>query len=301
MLVITGRVNWIGFVLNYAIACYYWVWKDTYEYVVFVEIMYKIIFFFFVCYLPCVVGLDASQKSTVLSSAPLKLYNDTITIGAPISYRVGDKYYSVGSFISNGWTMFAEWVNYERGGVKLNGLTYSISIKYIEDFSDEYYVTKATNFLLAQPDTDFMFGPYSTSLTHTCVALTEAHDALLIAQASDTSIFAASDYAYSVLPPKNTYSETAFATFSGLGASSIAVIVESNMELCSLNSSYTFADTYNMTLFGYYAIDLSNASYSSSLRDILQSLKDNNVQTILGCSYYDLCVAVCCLREASSS
>jgi ABC-type branched-subunit amino acid transport system substrate-binding protein len=154
----------------------------------------------------CVNSLKNSHKAVTLSSIPLIKFNGTIRIGAPISSQLGDSFFSYGTAIANSWNMFVEWVNYEKGGVKIGEEIYSLSLYYLEDYSDSIYVTELCQILVDQGDLMAMFGPYSSILNGACVQITEPNEMLLLTSGtSDSTIFRNNKYFFGTLPPSVQY------------------------------------------------------------------------------------------------
>lgn len=146
-----------------------------------------------------------SQKAILAGSFSSDGFDGIIRIGAPISFQLDDKFFSYGTTMSNSWNMFVEWVN-QRGGVQLNGLSYSVSIQYVEDFSKAEYVAEICDYLTNMTKMDFMFGPYSSSLTETCKNLTDARDTLLLSGGASTSeLFSNSELLFGTLPGDYEY------------------------------------------------------------------------------------------------
>lgn len=92
-----------------------------------------------------------------------------LRLGGTISYATYDDFRFYGQQILDAWIFFIEWVNEERGGVMINGTNYSVSLAYMDDFSDIEYVKKGYEFLLGTESIleglDFMLSPYSSHLT----------------------------------------------------------------------------------------------------------------------------------------
>jgi branched-chain amino acid transport system substrate-binding protein len=108
--------------------------------------------------------------------------------------------------MANSWNMFVDWVNYDKGGVRIGDKTYSLSLLYVEDFSNDVYVSQLCELMVEQGDLTAMFGPYSSKLTSSCSKLTDPQQLLFLAGgAADTKIFRNSDYAFGTLPAGSQY------------------------------------------------------------------------------------------------
>lgn len=247
----------------------------------------------------CLLVLRYLIEGKVQNSALLKplenscVNSSLLKIGAPISFYSNDTYFTQGSNILNGWKLWAEWTNYESGGIDtVNGI-YLVELLYIEDFSNTEYVKKATAYALATQHSDYIFAPYSTSLNDACLSLTEAVNVTLIsAGTSVTPLYHSSEHLIGLLPAAYKYTQTAFKTFSEMGAKSIAVISDSNFPLCANETSAMYANAYNLSLYGHFNADTESENYSSTISQILSDLKDHNVDAVLGCSFESLCLQV---------
>jgi hypothetical protein len=224
-----------------------------------------------------------------------------LRIGASSSAYFKDVFYSPSLQMLNGWKMFIEWVNYERHGIALNNQTYLLEFIFIEDYSSFETVIDITEYLIQTYQVNFMFAPYSTLLTAACASITENQNITLFSSGAPLpGVFENTEYVYGLLPAASTYSEGAFHTFSVLGARSIAVISDYDVTVCNENSSILFANLYNLTLYGFYSVNSSEVSYNQTIKEILVELKDNNVETVFGCSFSTLCEVVSSLIHIPS-
>jgi ABC-type branched-subunit amino acid transport system substrate-binding protein len=156
--------------------------------------------------LSTVEALLPSHKGVTLSSFPQKNFNGTINIAAPISVHWADPFFSYGISMANSWNMFVDWVNYDKGGVKIGDNSYSLSLLYVEDFSNDGYVSQLCELMVAQGDLTAMFGPYSSKLTSACSKITDPKRMLFLAAGtSDTSIFRNTNYFFGTLPSSVQY------------------------------------------------------------------------------------------------
>jgi hypothetical protein len=193
----------------------------------------------------------------------------------------------------NGLKMFIDWINYERGGLTINGTYYFIELITIEDYSSAELVLDITQLLIMEYDIDFIFGPYSTPLTSACASITEQYNISLFSSGAPLpNVFQDTSYVYGLLPAAVTYSEGAFHAFHSFGAKTIAVITDDDVTVCNNESSIYYAQLYNLTLSGFYSLNKSQENYNETIRGILLDLKENNVETVFGCSFSTLCELV---------
>lgn len=163
----------------------------------------------FLCSLLVLSSVEAllnSHKGVTLSSFPEKNFNGTIRIAAPISVWYKDTYFSYGISMANSWNMFVDWVNYDKGGVRIGDKTYSLSLLYVEDFSNDVYVSQLCELMVEQGDLMAMFGPYSSKLTSSCSKITDSNKMLFLAGGtSDSTIFWNTSYFFGTLPAAVQY------------------------------------------------------------------------------------------------
>jgi hypothetical protein len=215
-----------------------------------------------------------------------------LRFAASTSAASTDSQRTFGRMLFGAYTMFVNWVNIEKGGIIINGTNYSVSIHFVEDYSSQAYVTEAYETLA--PDYDFFFGPYSSSLTRKAVEVTESQQKLLMAgAASEQRIFSSSKYTFGTLPYSPQFVESAFSTFSALGAKKIGIISDLDYASCrNTTLSQKFSVTYNISLFRHVLVDRSDSNYSAVVRETLREFQSNGVDVVHACTYSTLCYEV---------
>lgn len=238
----------------------------------------------------------ALQNINVIEPMTNVCFNKTIVIGSPISNYEKDIFYVEGTQMVNGWKLFVDWINTEKGGLKVGNQTIMVKLIYIEDFSNTTFVTKAAKYLITELKIDFMLAPYSTKLTKASSTIAKEANILQMApSAASTELFLDNPYMFGTLPPSAEYTHVAFKSLSELGARSIGIIVDMGHPLCNRTEAYQFSKVYNLEILSFQEISL-DASYTSSLLNILQDFKDRHVETVLGCSYTQMCLEVSTCR-----
>ena len=259
--------------------------------------------FFFLLFLSFLSILSSNQCSTIqlsniniikpLHNSKQCLNSSLLLIGAPISSYYKDLFYLQGLQMLNGWKIFIEYINYEKKGIVINNITYFLELIYIEDYSSSKTVKEITSYLIHDYHVNYMFGPYSSPLTIASTSITEANNMTLISSGAPIpEVFENTNYAYGLLPAASTYSEGAFRAFNILGAKNISVISDTDVSICNNISSNLYATKYNLSLFKHYDVNISDINYHQTVKNILQELKKNKVQTIFGCSFSSLCELV---------
>lgn len=123
-----------------------------------------------------------------------------IKIGAAVSLT-GKMAYE-GRLVKEGYEVWEDWVN-SHGGINAGGKNYQVKMVYYDDESTPVRGAKLTEKLITQNKVDFLFGPFSSSITFATTAIGEKYDIITIApEANATKVY---DRGYknvfSVLPP----------------------------------------------------------------------------------------------------
>ena len=139
-------------------------------------------------------------------------YAGTILIAGPASLAKSGKYNDVSTTMRNSLKMFVDYVNKERGGVRVSSKTYGVRFRWVDDASSPSVAGVATSQAIfgqpAVPDgglggtPDFVIGPYSSKLTSVVAAVAQAAPRVLISQgSSSTKIFTANSLAFGLMSP----------------------------------------------------------------------------------------------------
>lgn len=214
-----------------------------------------------------------------------------IRIGTSVSLLATDEHGFGGNQMRNSWDMFINWVNREKNGVVINGTRYYFSVEYIEDYSQEEYVTEAYQKMIDK--NDFYFAPYSSKLTSSAVLVTDPRQQLLISSYSvETSIYAGRNTTFGMLTPAELVERVPYRVFSQLGAKNITCIRDITYPGC-VNStfSYELASTYGIELLGHYTVT-PGTMYSTQIRAIIKELQRTKSETVYLCTYLSLCIEV---------
>jgi hypothetical protein len=197
----------------------------------------------------------------------------------------------MGNNMFNAWKLFAEWVNYDKGGLQVGNRTIMIEFIFIEDFSNTTYTTKATNYLINKP-VDYMFAPFSNTLTKTTQDIAKQYNILLMsASASITSIFQSSNNIFGTLNPAYEYIEFAFQLFDTLGGKTIGIIDDTELKMCNISLNH-FESQYGIKFVLYKDVSKRSSTYDNDLRDILNEFHNKSIETILGCTSTTMCLHV---------
>ena len=144
-------------------------------------------------------------------------YAGTILIAGPASLAKSGKYNDVSTTMRNSLKLFVDYVNKERGGIRVSSKTYGVRFRWVDDASSPSAAGVATSqAIFGQPAVldgglglggtpDFVIGPYSSKLTSVVAAVAQAAPRVLISQgSSSTQIFTANSLAFGLMSPADT-------------------------------------------------------------------------------------------------
>ena len=106
------------------------------------------------------------------SSAWAKVEGDTIIFGAAVSFT--GKYSTNGKHTKNGYDLAVKRIN-EKGGVKVGGKAYKVTIKYYDDESTPARAGQLADRLIKQDGIKFILGPYGSGPTKGMAPITEKY------------------------------------------------------------------------------------------------------------------------------
>ena len=107
-----------------------------------------------------------------------------------------------GRLVKDGYEVWEDWVN-SHGGITAGGKNYQVKMVYYDDESTPVRGAKLTEMLITQNKVDFLFGPFSSSITFATTAIGEKYDIITIApEANATKVYERGyKNVFSVLPP----------------------------------------------------------------------------------------------------
>jgi len=113
--------------------------------------------------------------------------DDTITLGSAIS--VTGKYSQEGKNARDGYDLTVKMIN-ERGGVKINGKSYKLAIKYYDDESTPARTAQLLERLINQDGIKYMLGPYASGPTKAAAPVIEKYKIPMVeAEGASRSLF----------------------------------------------------------------------------------------------------------------
>ena len=113
--------------------------------------------------------------------------DDTIVLGSAIS--ITGKYSQEGKNARDGYDFAVKKIN-DAGGVKINGKTYRLEIKYYDDESTPARTAQLLERLINQDGVKFVLGPYGSGPTKAAAPVTEKYRIPMVeAEGASRSLF----------------------------------------------------------------------------------------------------------------
>jgi len=158
---------------------------------------------------------------TVPNNAP------TIYLGAALSNT--GQYAFEGAEMSNGYQIWLDWVNQERGGIDVDGVCHRVEIVFYDDESDANTLTLLMQRLILDDEVDFIFGPASSTLTEVASIISERENMIMMAASGGSAALFERGFRnlFSILAPPQQLTASGIALAAGQGAQS-AVIFHDN-------------------------------------------------------------------------
>ena len=114
----------------------------------------------------------AAAVAAALAFSGQALAADTITLGSAIS--ITGKYSQEGKNASDGYNFAVKRIN-EMGGVKVNGKTYMLAVKYYDDESTPARTAQLLERIINQDGIKYILGPYGSGPTKAAAPVTEKY------------------------------------------------------------------------------------------------------------------------------
>jgi hypothetical protein len=214
-------------------------------------------------------------------------------VGAPATFSARDQPgFPQAQQLHNGWQLFAQWLNEERGGLLLHHQypeAFLLQLAVVEDYSREDYAAAAARLLAANFSADFFFGPGSAALTSAALAVTEPEDILMLSASSlHDRVCNESSLLLQLQPSTDTYTWALFEALHNLGAKSVSVVVDDLADSHCRNASEmeVLAAQFNITLLGFEAVNQDD--YSNSISSILLNAQASGVDVVAACPLKDV-------------
>ena len=125
--------------------------------------------------------------------------NGTIVIGAHLSLDPMDSLYVYATAIRRSLSLFTDWVNRERGGISVGGVSHGVQFRWVGDGSSPAQAANATaHALRLDPPADFAFAGYSSALTAASAKQAAAQRKVMLATAATPSVYSQNNLTFGV-------------------------------------------------------------------------------------------------------
>ena len=237
----------------------------------------------------------SALRTTVTLGSYLDTQEDTIIFGGTLSLLQGSTWYSLSWHMQNCLFLLADWVNFNRGGVRLNNTERRrLEILSVDDASKTENVDMLYRALIAgrigRRAPDVLLGPYSSGLTEVAAKIANQNGNLLMAYgASATSVFRNRTLTFGMFNPAATYLHAGVSLLHALGVRSLAFLFEdatATKDWC--NGAVTKAQSLNMTIAVRFQVSqtLNETQISAALKNFTAA----SVDAVIGCTQtYELC------------
>jgi branched-chain amino acid transport system substrate-binding protein len=140
-------------------------------------------------------------------------FDGVIVVAGLLSMGVTDRWYSYGLMIQRSLEVFTEWLNEERGGVRVGGKRYGVRFVWFDDAASTSQTAPALASALRLTGADFAWAGYSSGLTLYAAQQSAADDRILMSGgASSTSVFSQPGEQFGLLPPSTRYTTVALVS-----------------------------------------------------------------------------------------
>ena len=132
-------------------------------------------------------SLQCAVAAAALALSASALAEDTITLGSAIS--ITGKYSQEGKNARDGYDFAVKAIN-DKGGVKVNGKTYKLEVKYYDDESTPARTAQLLERIINQDKIKFILGPYASGPTKAAAPVVEKYKVPMVeAEGASRSLF----------------------------------------------------------------------------------------------------------------
>jgi branched-chain amino acid transport system substrate-binding protein len=142
----------------------------------------------------------------------------TVRLGAATSET--GSFSREGLWNKRGYEMWLDWVNNERGGIRVGDQVCKAEIIFYDDESDPDTSARLYEKLIIEDQVNFLLGPYSSGITMSASAIAEQHGVIMVeAHGASESLFTRGfTNLFAVLTPASYYTESALEALADAGA-----------------------------------------------------------------------------------
>ncbi len=187
----------------------------------------------------------------------------TVRIGAAVSET--GKYAREGKDTRQGYNLWLDWVNNEKGGIQVGDELYKVEIVFYDDEGDPDTTAKLVEKLITEDEVDFLLGPYSSGLTKSASAISEKYDKIMVEGngASESLFERGFRNLFAVLTPAGNYTQSALQMLAEKGAKTVVIAYEDTAFPTSVaEGAQRWAEEYGLEVLAVetYPINVADVS-----------------------------------------
>ncbi len=207
-----------------------------------------------------------------------------IRIGSAVSET--GRYAEEGNHTREGYLLWEDWVNNERGGIDVGGELHKVELIMYDDQSDPDTTARLVAQLIDEDEVDFLLGPYSSTLTQSAIRVADARSVILVegTGASETLFNQSYENLFAVLTPAGNYTESALRALSARGAKSVVIAYADAIFPASVaEGAQQWAEQYGLEVLAVeaYPQDVTDVS------EMVSVFKDLNPDLFVVGGYFD--------------
>jgi branched-chain amino acid transport system substrate-binding protein len=187
----------------------------------------------------------------------------TIVLGAAVSDT--GRFAREGQDTRQGYDLWLDWVNNEKGGIQVGDELYNVEIIYYDDEGDADTAANLVERLITEDEVDFLLGPYSSGLTMSTSAIAEKYGVIMVeGNGASESIFERDfQNIFAVLTPAGNYTQSALKSLADQGAESVVIAYEDTAFPTSVGQgAIKWAEEYGLEILAVetYPIEVADVS-----------------------------------------
>jgi len=219
-----------------------------------------------------------------------------ITFGITLSLTGNPSYSSLGPGILNSLDMWVWWVNEKHGGLQFGGKNYYVRLKWMDNAGNATNVAQMTKYLICTEGVNFLFGPYSSTLTAIAAEVTESKSVIMLgAGSATTSVFSGKRFLFSPLSPATSVMPLAIKTLVLRGARTVVNIVQGLVFTIAageaVHSSIVGMQGHTEGIRIIHQAHLSAAPTQQEIISLVHNLTNliEKTDILVGCVYASVC------------
>lgn len=254
--------------------------------------------------------LPAGTKTASYGLVNQCSYDGTIVIAGPLSLTKGDNFYSYSVMIQRTLTVWADYINLERGGLLVGDQRYGVRFVWVDDRSSSAMAPNASANALRISGADFAWAGYGSGPSRQVAKQAFADDKLFFAGcASSPTVYAQNNQSFGTLPPVGKFLPNplsaikhaadaidAASTPSRCGRGNNSDGCTASIKVGFIQAAATFTRgmcntaedstlSLGMQVSSVGVLEVAKAPTIDSVKEALSQLIADGVNVIAGCTY----------------